>query len=246
MVTFCKISFPFLAKNSGGGLEAGVTNRRTTKTPFRRLTILFGGCPGIRISNQKHPQCPKRPNPADGPKTKPVPASTPSTPASIPRRPGLTWARRNWWRPSLPDAIRRAACAPSRASPAASKPCATPLLASRITTVALESTGNYWISACDLLEAAGLGSPTDLPPLVPYAAASEVFLVNARHVKGVPGKKTDVCDAQWLQQLHAAGLLKKSFRPTQEIVPLRYLMRHREGLIAGSSRQIQRMQKSLP
>jgi transposase len=103
------------------------------------------------------------------------------------------------------------------------------LVAQRITTVALESTGNYWISIYDLLEAAGL----------------EVFLVNARHVKGVPGKKTDVCDAQWLQQLHAAGLLKKSFRPTQEIVPLRYLMRHREGLVAASSRQIQRMQKVL-
>jgi transposase len=103
------------------------------------------------------------------------------------------------------------------------------LLASGITTAALESTGNYWISAYDLLEVAGI----------------EVFLVNARHVKGVPGKKTDVCDAQWLQQLHAAGLLKKSFRPTQEIVPLRYLMRHREGLIAAGSRQIQRMQKVL-
>jgi transposase len=103
------------------------------------------------------------------------------------------------------------------------------LVASRVTTVALESTGNYWICAYDLLEAAGI----------------EVFLVNARHVKGVPGKKTDVCDAQWLQQLHAAGLLRKSFRPTQEIVPLRYLMRHREGLVAASSRQIQRMQKVL-
>jgi transposase len=103
------------------------------------------------------------------------------------------------------------------------------LLANRITTVALESTGNYWITAYDLLEAAGL----------------EVFLVNARHVKGVPGKKTDVKDAQWLQQLHAAGLLKKSFRPTQEIVPLRYLMRHRERLIEESSRQLLRMQKVL-
>jgi transposase len=103
------------------------------------------------------------------------------------------------------------------------------LVANRIATVALESTGNYWITAYDLLEAAGV----------------EVFLVNARHVKGVPGKKTDVKDAQWLQQLHAAGLLKKSFRPTQEIVPLRYLMRHRESLIEESSRQVQRMQKVL-
>ena len=54
-------------------------------------------------------------------------------------------------------------------------------------------------------------------------------LVNARHVKGVPGNKTDVRMPQWLQQLHAAGLLRKSFRPAQEIVPLRYLMRHRQG-----------------
>lgn len=103
------------------------------------------------------------------------------------------------------------------------------LLTHRIKTVAMESTGNYWITSYDVLEAAGI----------------EVFLVNARHVKGVPGKKTDVCDAQWLQQLHTAGLLKKSFRPTQEIVPLRYLMRHREGLIASSSRAIQHMQKVL-
>jgi hypothetical protein len=56
-------------------------------------------------------------------------------------------------------------------------------------------------------------------------AGIEVCLVNARHVKGVPGKKTDVCDAAWLQQLHAAGLLRASFRPRREIIPLRYLMR---------------------
>ena len=98
-----------------------------------------------------------------------------------------------------------------------------------ITTVAMESTGNYWITAYDMLEGAGI----------------EVCLVNARHVKGVPGKKTDVCDAQWLQQLHAAGLLKKSFRPGPEVLPLRYLMRHRAGLIEESSRQVLLMQKVL-
>jgi transposase len=103
------------------------------------------------------------------------------------------------------------------------------LLANRITTVALESTGNYWITAYDVLEAAGI----------------EVFLVNARHVKGVPGKKTDVCDAQWLQQLHAAGLLKKSFRPGQPTLPLRYVMRHRQALVADASRAVQHMQKVL-
>ena len=100
---------------------------------------------------------------------------------------------------------------------------------SGIKTAAMESTGNYWITLYDTLVQAGI----------------EVFLVNARHVKGVPGKKTDVCDAQWLQQLHAAGLLKKSFRPDQDIVPLRFLMRHRGELVGDASKQLQLMQKSL-
>ena len=98
-----------------------------------------------------------------------------------------------------------------------------------IKTVALESTGNYWITTYAVLEDAGI----------------EVYLVNARHVKGVPGKKTDVQDAQWLQQLHAAGLLRKSFRPAKEIVPLRYLMRHRSEMVAEGARQVQLMQKVL-
>lgn len=98
-----------------------------------------------------------------------------------------------------------------------------------IRTVALESTGNYWITLYAVLEEAGM----------------EVYLVNARHAKGVPGKKTDVCDAQWLQQLHQAGLLRRSFRPHKEIVPMRYLMRHRAELICEASRQLQRMQKVL-
>ncbi|WP_295458010.1 IS110 family transposase [uncultured Thiodictyon sp.] len=103
------------------------------------------------------------------------------------------------------------------------------LLACGVKTVAMESTGNYWVTCFDVLEQAGI----------------EVYLVNARHVKGVPGKKTDVCDAQWLQQLHAAGLLKKSFRPAQDILPLRYLMRHRAGLVSELSRQVLLMQKVL-
>ena len=103
------------------------------------------------------------------------------------------------------------------------------LLECKITTVAIESTGNYWITLYDMLTAAGI----------------EVYLVNARHVKGVPGKKTDVQDAQWLQQLHAAGLLKKSYRPALDIVPLRYLMRHRGEMISECARQLQLMQKSL-
>jgi transposase len=98
-----------------------------------------------------------------------------------------------------------------------------------ITTVALESTGNYWLCLTALLEDAGL----------------EVCLVNARHVKGVPGKKTDVCDAAWLQQLHAAGLLRGSFRPQKEILPLRYLLRHRSDLIAQAGQQVQLMHKVL-
>ena len=77
------------------------------------------------------------------------------------------------------------------------------LLACQIKTVAMESTGNYWLCACALLEDAGI----------------EVCLVNARHVKGVPGKKTDVCDATWLGQLHAAGLLRGSFRPGKTSSP---------------------------
>jgi transposase len=100
---------------------------------------------------------------------------------------------------------------------------------SGIKTAAMESTGNYWITLYDTLVQAGI----------------EVYLVNARHVKGVPGKKTDVCDAQWLQQLHAAGLLKKSFRPEQDIVPLRFLMRHRSELVGDAAKQLQLMQKSL-
>ncbi len=61
----------------------------------------------------------------------------------------------------------------------------------------------------------------------------------------MPGKKTDVCDALWLQQLHAAGLLRGSFRPQKEILPLRYLMRHRQDLIAQAGQQVQLMQKVL-
>ena len=103
------------------------------------------------------------------------------------------------------------------------------LLECGIKTVAVESTGNYWIALYAILEEAGL----------------EVWLVNAQHAKGVPGRKTDVCDAQWLQQLHQAGLLKRSFRPSKEVAPLRYLMRHRSEMIAEATRQLQRMQKVL-
>jgi transposase len=98
-----------------------------------------------------------------------------------------------------------------------------------IKTVAMESTGNYWITLYDMLVAKGI----------------DVFLVNARHVPKGPGKKTDVCDAQWLQQLHAAGLLRKSFRPDLDIVPVRFLMRHRSEMVADAAKQLQLMQKTL-
>lgn len=98
-----------------------------------------------------------------------------------------------------------------------------------ITTVAMESTGIYWIPVFEILEERGL----------------EVILANARDVKNVPGRKTDVNDAQWLQRLHAYGLLRGSFRPTQELASLRALVRHRERLLAYAASHIQHMQKAL-
>lgn len=98
-----------------------------------------------------------------------------------------------------------------------------------ITTVAMESTGVYWIPAFEMLEARGL----------------EVLLVNARHVKNVPGRKTDVHDAVWLQQLHQHGLLRGSFRPAQTLAVLRAYLRHRERLLEYAAAHIQHMQKAL-
>jgi transposase len=98
-----------------------------------------------------------------------------------------------------------------------------------IKTVALESTGNYWVPLYQVLEDAGF----------------EVCLINARDVKRIGGRKTDVVDAQWLQQLHAAGLLRKSFRPAKEIAALRYLMRHRGNLLRSAAGELQLMQKTL-
>jgi transposase len=80
-----------------------------------------------------------------------------------------------------------------------------------VTTVAMESTGVYWIPVYEILEARGF----------------EVILVNARFAKNVPGRKTDVSDAQWLQQLHSFGLLRSSFRPREALVRLRTYLRHR-------------------
>lgn len=98
-----------------------------------------------------------------------------------------------------------------------------------IETVAMESTSVYWIPLYEILESRGF----------------KVHLVNARHVQNVPGRKSDVMDCQWLQQLHSYGLLNGSFRPDQEICELRAVMRQRESLIQSASQHIQHMQKAL-
>ena len=98
-----------------------------------------------------------------------------------------------------------------------------------IRTVVMESTGVYWIPLFQILEKRGI----------------EARLVNARHVKNVPGRKSDVADCQWLQYLHAVGLLRGSFRPNQEICALRSLWRHRDSLIQMASVHLQHMQKAL-
>jgi transposase len=99
----------------------------------------------------------------------------------------------------------------------------------RVTTVAMESTGVYWIPVYEILEQRGF----------------EVYLVNARHLKNVPGKKTDVMDCQWIQQLHTYGLLRASFRPVEEICSLRVVVRHRDMLVKSRSRHILHMHKAL-
>lgn len=98
-----------------------------------------------------------------------------------------------------------------------------------VTTVAMESTGVYWIPLFELLERRGF----------------EVKLVDARHVKNVSGRKSDVLDCQWIQQLHTYGLLAGAFRPADEVCVLRSYLRQREMLTQSSSRHIQHMQKAL-
>jgi transposase len=89
-----------------------------------------------------------------------------------------------------------------------------------VRSVTMESTGVYWIPLFQILESRGF----------------EVFLVNAQHVKNVPGRKSDVSDCQWIQYLHAVGLLKASFRPPDQICVVRSLWRHREGLVQNGRR----------
>ncbi|UHD18348.1 IS110 family RNA-guided transposase [Thiocapsa bogorovii] len=103
------------------------------------------------------------------------------------------------------------------------------LVACRIETVAMESTGVYWIALYEILEARGI----------------RVVVANARDVKHVPGRKTDVNDAQWLQQLHTYGLLRGSFHPPGDIAALRAYLRQRERLLDYAASHIQHMQKAL-
>ena len=103
------------------------------------------------------------------------------------------------------------------------------LTACRVTSVAMEATGVYWIPIYEILEARGF----------------EVLLVNARHFKNVPGRKSDVSDCEWLRELHSVGLLRGSFRPPEGIVALRTYQRHRQTLVETASTFIQRMQKAL-
>src|SRR5450755_3761997 len=98
-----------------------------------------------------------------------------------------------------------------------------------IKTVVMESTGVYWIPIFEILEQRGL----------------EVLVVNARDAKHVPGRKTDVSDAQWLQRLHEYGLLRASFRPQAEMAGLRAYLRQRERLLDYAAAHIQHMQKAL-
>ena len=77
------------------------------------------------------------------------------------------------------------------------------------------------------------------------SAGFEVFLVNARHVKNVPGRKTDVADCQWLQYLHSVGLLRASFRPPKAVCAIRSIARHRASLVQMASVHVQHMQKAL-
>jgi transposase len=103
------------------------------------------------------------------------------------------------------------------------------LLKCRISDVVMESTGVYWQVLFDILEKAGI----------------KVFIANAREAKNLPGRKTDVKDCKWLQQLHMYGLLKNSFIPPNDVRALRVYYRQRDVLIKKSAESIQHMQKAL-
>jgi transposase len=98
-----------------------------------------------------------------------------------------------------------------------------------ITTVAMESTGVYWIPVHQILERRGI----------------TVVLSNAQHIKNVPGRKTDMLDCQWIQRLHSFGLISGSFRPEDAICVIRSFWRHRQNLVRYAASHIQQMQKAL-
>ncbi len=98
-----------------------------------------------------------------------------------------------------------------------------------VTSVAIESTGVYWVPAYEVVEQHGF----------------EVILVDARYAKNVPSRKTDVSDTSWLQKLYSYGLLRGSFRPTAEIATLRAYLRQLERLVEYAAPHIQHMQKTL-
>jgi transposase len=103
-------------------------------------------------------------------------------------------------------------------------------LASRgVRSVALQSTGVYWMPVFEILQQRGL----------------EVYLVNARHTKNLPGRKSAIAECQWLLKLHTFGLLSNSFQPSDAVRAMRTLWRHSGGLVAQASSSIQRMQKAL-
>jgi transposase len=103
------------------------------------------------------------------------------------------------------------------------------LLACGIRTVAMESTGVYWIPLYDILEQRGL----------------KPCLVNARHMKNVPGRRTDWHECQWIQYLHSVGLLRAAFRPEANVCAVRVLVRHRDELVQIASQHVQHMHKAL-
>jgi transposase len=98
-----------------------------------------------------------------------------------------------------------------------------------VTTAAIESTGVYWIPLYDILEQHGI----------------KPCLVNARHMKNVPGRRTDWHECQWLQFLQSVGLLRSAFRPEAEVCAVRTLIRHRGELVQAASQHIQHMHKAL-
>src|SRR5215472_8408942 len=98
-----------------------------------------------------------------------------------------------------------------------------------IRTVAMQSTGVYWVALQEVLEAAGL----------------EVYLVSARGTKNLPGRKSDVQECQWLLKLHTYGLLRNSFHPPEQIRAVRTIWRQRDRLVKEAGREVQQMQKAL-